>query len=727
MARSRLSAGGGLPALFYVLRKAREAGGILKFYRKMREKNACKTCALGMGGQLGGMVNEAGHFPEVCKKSVQAQAGDMNGVISEEFLKKSPIAYLENLDSVDLEKLGRITFPICADPGDKHFRRISWEEALDRTSEAFRKASPDQVFFYSSGRSSNEASFLMQLVARAYGTPNINNCSYYCHQASGVALNQIYGSGTASIDLEDLSKADLAFVAGANPASNHPRLITLLMHLRRRGGKVIVVNPLKELGLTRFRVPSDWRSFLFGSKISDIYLQPHIGSDIALYKALLKGVLERGGIDREFIQANTVGWSELEKDIQQSSWESLLSSCGISREEIDETVNVLLAAKRGIFLWAMGLTHHESGVDNILALANLVLSRGWLGREGAGLLPIRGHSNVQGVGSMGVAPFLKQAFAEKMSALYGIHPVAEPGLDTFASMRAAESGRIRAAFLLGGNLFSSNPDRKWAGAALQKIPFTVYLSTKLNEGHIHGRGKSTVILPVLARDEESQSTTQESMFNFVRLSEGGEPSFAGEMKSEVEILAEFAQRVLPAGRFDWTQMRSHRELRKQIAQVVPGFQELEKIDENKKEFSIPGRVFHESKFPTKDGKARFHVTALSAFKTSPEEFRLMTLRSEGQFNTVVYEREDIYRGNKHRNVVMLSQQDATRLVLKEGTRVRVITEIGSMEVEAAIVDIRSGNLAMYYPEANALVPGRIDAQSKTPAFKSVRARIEKCL
>ncbi len=726
MARPRVSAAGGFPAIAYVFKKGREAGGLLKFYRKMREKNACKTCALGMGGQLGGMVNEAGHFPEVCKKSVQAQAGDMAGVISEEFLKKNSIADLSRLDSADLEKLGRIAFPICADPGDSHFRRISWDEALDRTAKAFRETSPEQVFFYSSGRSSNEAAFLMQLVARAYGTANINNCSYYCHQASGVALTQIYGSGTASIDLEDLAKADLALVAGANPASNHPRLITLLMHLRRRGGKVIVINPLKELGLTRFRVPSDWRSLLFGSKISDIYIQPHIGSDIALYKALLKGVLERAGVDREFIQANTVGWSELEKDIQQSSWESLLTECGVSREEIDEIVNALLAAKRGIFLWAMGLTHHESGVDNILALANLALSRGWLGREGAGLLPIRGHSNVQGVGSMGVAPALKQAFAEKMSALYGIHPVAEAGFDTFASMRAAESGRIRAAFLLGGNLFSSNPDRKWAGAALEKIPFTVYLSTKLNEGHIHGRGKSCVILPVLARDEESQATTQESMFNYVRLSQGGEPLVPGEMRSEVEILAAFAERVLPKGRFDWSGLRSHRELRKQIAQVVPGFQELGNMDDTQKEFSITGRVFHEPKFATKDGKARFHVTALSAFKTDPAEFRLMTLRSEGQFNTVVYEREDLYRGNKHRNVVMLSQQDATRLQLTEGSRVRVKTEIGSMEVQAAIVEIRPGNLAMYYPEANALVPGRIDPQSKTPAFKSVRARIEKC-
>src|ERR1051325_1857330 len=288
MSTPRVRAGGGLAAVGYVLRKGREVGGMRKLYRRLRSRNVCKTCAVGMSG----MVNEAGHFPEVCKKSVQAQAGDMAPPIGEDWFRATRISAMERLSSAEFERLGRLAFPIMAGPGDAHFRRVSWAEALDRAGAAIRGAPPDQVFFYSSGRSSNEAAFLMQLVARAYGTANIHNCSFYCHNASSVALGRVYGSGTASITLDDLGRTDLVLVAGANPASNHPRLITQLVALRRRGGKVIVVNPLREIGLVRFRVPSDWRSLVLGSQVADIYLQPHVGGDVALFKALLKGLVE---------------------------------------------------------------------------------------------------------------------------------------------------------------------------------------------------------------------------------------------------------------------------------------------------------------------------------------------------------------------------------------------------------------------------------------------------
>ncbi|MCA9416862.1 MAG: molybdopterin-dependent oxidoreductase, partial [Candidatus Omnitrophica bacterium] len=264
MAKPRVTAGGGLSAVRYVLRKGVEAGGFWKLYQRLRLRNTCKTCALGMGGQKGGMVNESGHFPEVCKKSVQAQVADMQSAISEDFFRSTPIAYLESQTPAQMENFGRLAFPLLAEPGDTHFRRVSWKEAFDRTGEAFKLAEPSKVFWYASGRSGNEAAYLFQLVARAYGTANIHNCSYYCHQASGVGLARIYGSGTASIVLEDIAKADFVMVIGANPASNHPRLITQFVNLRRRGGKVLVINPLREIGLVKFRIPSDWRSMLFG-------------------------------------------------------------------------------------------------------------------------------------------------------------------------------------------------------------------------------------------------------------------------------------------------------------------------------------------------------------------------------------------------------------------------------------------------------------------------------
>lgn len=723
MAKPRVSAAGGFPAIVYTARKAFQSGNPLAFARRMQSRNACKTCALGMGGQHGGMTNEAGHFPEFCKKSVQAQVADMQGAISEDFFRRTPIAQLRFMTPAELERLGRLAFPVIAEEGDTHYRRIRWDEALDRAGGALRGADPRQVFVYSSGRSSNEAAFLLQLVARAYGTPNINNCSYYCHQASGVALNDVYGSGTASVTLEDLEHADFALVAGANPASNHPRLITQLVSMRRRGGKVLVINPLKELGLTRFRIPSSLRSLAFGSTVSDLYLQPHVGSDIALFKALLKGVIEARGIDRPFLDAHSDGWEAVRQDIEAASWDTLLDTCGVPRSQINEAVRLMVESERGIFLWAMGLTHHTHGVDNVQALANLALSLGWFGHPGCGLLPIRGHSNVQGVGSMGVAPAVRESFAQALEEAYGIEVPREPGLDTFASMTAAERGEIRAAVLLGGNLFASNPDRDWAGRALRNIDTTIALTTKLNEGHVHGRGKTSLILPVLARDEEAQATTQESMFNYVRLSDGGKPAVRGELRSEVDIVASLAERILPPGRFDWSRLRSHAALREQIASIVPGYDQIGAIEGAGGEFHVRGRRFHERTTATATSKAHLRVTPLPESSLGADEFRMMTLRSEGQFNSVVYDEEDLYRGNTRRDVVMMSAEDAARLGLAEGDPVHVVTEVGKMRVLVAIVDIRAGNLAMYYPEANALVPRRIDPRSKTPAFKSVAARI----
>src|SRR5262245_58138586 len=368
MATPRIRAGGGFAAVRYVLRKGREAGGFIPLYRRLRSRNACKTCALGMGGQRGGMVNEAGHFPEVCKKSVQAQAGDMAAPIPERWFATTPLAAMERLSSAEFERLGRLAFPVMATERDTHFRRVSWPEALDRAGAALRGVRPDEVFFYASGRSSNEAAFLMQLVARAYGTANIHNCSFYCHNASGVALGRVYGSGTASIGLQGLREADLVLVAGANPASNHPRLIAQLVALRRRGGTVIVVNPLRELGLVRFRVPSDWRSMLLGSEVSDLYLQPHVGSDVALLTLLLQGVVAHGAVDEGYVREHTSGWEALRAAVAAEPRTALLEACGVPAAEVDAAAERICSARRGLVAWAMGITQHANGVDNVRAL-----------------------------------------------------------------------------------------------------------------------------------------------------------------------------------------------------------------------------------------------------------------------------------------------------------------------------------------------------------------------
>jgi molybdopterin-dependent oxidoreductase alpha subunit len=723
MPKPVVSAAGGFAAIRYSLRKGREAGGLFRLYRRLRSRNACKTCAFGMGGQRGGMVNELGGFPEVCKKSIQAQAGDMQRPILESFFREHSVEELERWTPMQLEYAGRLVFPVAWSDGETHFRRIGWIEALDRVAADLGSTPPAQSFFYASGRSSNEAAFLLQLLARAYGTRNIHNCSSYCHQASGVALTRMLGSGTATVTLDDLDLADFALVVGANPASNHPRLVVKLIELRRRGGMVIVINPLRELGLVRFRIPSAPRSLLFGSDVSNLYLQPHVGSDIAVFKALLKGVLERDGADRSFLQEHVEDWKAVEADAREADWGDLLHRCGLGRQEIDRAVNAIVRAKSGMCLWAMGLTHHEHGVHNILALGNLAMSRGWIGGRGRGLMPIRGHSNVQGVGSVGFTPALKQAFADKMAEVYGFSPGTEAGLDTYGSMEAAAAGQIKVAVLLGGNLYGSNPDQSWAGQALRKIGTAVHITTKLNPGHVHGRGRFNLVLPVLARDEERQATTQESMFNYVRLSDGGHPPPQGEARSEVEVVGALASRLLPPGPFPFERMSSHRAIREAIAAVVPGYAAIGGIDSTRKEFQIGGRTFHEPRFNTESGKIRASRTPTTTFEVGDGEFRLMTLRSEGQFNTVVYEEEDLYRGITRRDVVMMNAADGERLGLEEDKPVTVATSTGRMRAFVAFVDIPPGDLAMYYPEANVLVPRRVDRASGTPAFKSITARI----
>ena len=717
------NAGGGLGAVRYTFEKARQSGGLLTLIRRLRQPNACKTCALGMGGQAGGMRNERGSFPEVCKKSVQAQAADMQPPISERFFAEHSVAELARWSARDLEAAGRLGFPVVWRRGEGHFRRVAWADAYQIAGAALRSTEPARAFFYSSGRSSNEAAFLLQCLARVYGTNNVNNCSYYCHQASSVALQRAVGTGTATVTLADLERADLAVVIGANPASNHPRLITQLVNLRRRGGKVIVINPFKEVGLVRFRIPSDWRSLLFGSEVSDLYLQPHVGADIALLKALLKGIVEGGHTDQDFLAAHVDGWEAVEADARSSSASALLASCGVPDGEVEAAVRLLAASRRTIFCWAMGVTQHAHGVDNVLAIVNLALSRGMVGKPGAGLLPIRGHSNVQGVGSMGFSPAVKAEFAQRLQQLYGVSLPTTPGLHTLASVEAAGRGEIDYALLLGGNLFAATPDRTWAAPALQKIGTTVYITTKLNEGHIHGRGGTCLLLPALARDEERECTTQESMFNFVRVSAGGAPARSAEMRAEVEIIATLAGMVLPSGPVDFGRLRDHHAIRAAIAAVVPGYAAIGEIDASGKEFQIGGRTLSTPAFQTVTGKAHAQVTPLPDFPLANHEFRLTTLRSEGQFNTVVYEDEDVYRGNERRDVVMMNETDAKSLGLHRDQRVSVRTTSGSMDALVRFAALPPGNLAMYYPEANVLIPRRIDPASGTPVFKSTAARI----
>jgi molybdopterin-dependent oxidoreductase alpha subunit len=783
----KVRTGGGWPALWYTLQKSREAGGFRKLWKAMRSKNACKTCALGMGGQRGGMVNEAGHFPEVCKKSLQAMVADMQGAITADFWANYGPQQLRGLSPRELENCGRLTQPVLYTPELRRFQPISWDAAYRRIGDKLRELDPDQTFWYFSGRSSNEAGFLLQLFARIYGTNNVNNCSYYCHQASGVGLSTVTGSGTATVQLEDVEHADLVFVIGGNPASNPPRLMRTLMSVRRRGGDVIVINPVVETGLVNFSVPSDVISLLFGTKIASQYVQPHIGGDLALLTGVAKRVVELGAHDQAFLAETCNGWPQLRERLQAVAWDEIVEKSGVSRDEIERIAQRYARARNVVFSWTMGVTHHAHGVQNVQAIANLALLRGMVGKPGAGLLPIRGHSNVQGIGSVGVAPKLRDRVFERLQSHFGVELPTAPGRDTMACIDGAHGGDLKFGLCLGGNLYGSNPDSRYAEQALARLDMIVYLSTTLNTGHAFGLARETVILPVLARDEEPQPTTQESMFNYVRLSDGGPARHAGP-KSEVEVIATIAAEVAAGARsaskdaqaparmpepahaavgasaaavaargatialppsngqsahnehetitsgqrsglhsVDWQSMQNTGRIRDAIAAIIPGFEKIADIDRTKEEFQIGGRTIHEPRFATADGRANLHVHDLPALQgTRDGELRLMTIRSEGQFNTVVYEDYDLYRGVERRDVILIHPDDVRRLGLDPSMTVAVHGPAGSLHGVRVhpYVDIRPGNAAMYYPEANVLVSRELDPASKTPAFKCVIVRVE---
>ncbi len=721
----KVGSGGGFRAIWYTWKKGREAGGVWKLYKAMRTRNACKTCALGMGGQQGGMVNEAGSFPEVCKKSLQAMVADMQPGILPTFWAQNSVEHMQTLTPRELEHCGRLVQPVLYEKGQSHYRPITWEDAFARIAAKLKQVTPDESFWYFSGRSSNEAGFLLQLMARMYGTNNVNNCSFYCHQASGVGLQSSVGSGTATIVLEDVEHADCVFLIGGNPASNHPRLMTSLMNVRRRGGKVIVINPVVETGLVKFRVPSHPVSLMLGTKIATQYIQPHIGGDLALLWGIAKAVFEAGAEDAPFLANHCRDSEAYRETVEQLSWDEIETKSGVARPEIEAIAKTYAGAKKAIFSWTMGITHHAHGVQNVQAIANLAMVRGMLGRPGCGLMPIRGHSNVQGIGSVGVTPKLKDAIFDSLKSKFNVDLPTSPGLDTLACMDAAAEGRIKVGFCLGGNLYGSNPDSTFADQALSNLDLNVMLSTTLNTGHAHGLAAETIILPVLARDEEPQATTQESMFNFVRLSDGGPTRLPGP-RSEVEVIATIGQHVVGEGRgVDWQAMRQTSTIRDWIGAVVPGYQQITEIDKTKQEFQLAGRTFHKPKFGTEDGRAVLHQHELPALQGDANQLRMMTVRSEGQFNTVVYEEEDLYRNQDRRDVILMHPDDLRRLGLNHDQRVTVRSETGAMEgiLARGYESIRAGNALMYYPESNVLVSKTVDPASKTPAFKCVLVTI----
>ena len=421
------------------------------------------------------------------------------------------------------------------------------------------------------------------------------------------------------------------------------------------------------------------------------------------------------------------GFAEYKRELEESSWSELCESSGLTREAIETVAGRYARASRAVFAWGMGITHHQHGVENVEAIANLSLLRGMIGKPHAGLLPLRGHSNVQGIGTIGVKPVLPKQVFEAMEQELGIELPQSTGLDTLACLTKAHEGHIDTALIMGGNLYEATPDSQWAQQALDRIGCKIFLTTTLNRGHIHGLDNSeAIVFPVTARDEEWQSTTQESMFNYVRLSDGGIERLTN-VKPEVEILCELASRMVPTGTLDFEVFKTHDTIRQAIAKIIPGMEDLADIGVAKKEFHVRQRLLHRPDFKTATGKARFsrHQWRNRRHTDAQYPFQLMSVRSEGQFNSIIYEDSDSYRGASHRWVVFVGASDLERLGVKPGQSVTLRSERGEMrDIIVQEFDLPTGNLMAYYPEANVLTSRKTDPRSNTPAFKSTAVALE---
>ncbi|MEA5510328.1 FdhF/YdeP family oxidoreductase [Crocosphaera sp. UHCC 0190] len=731
--------GGGLPLIEDWARHTISHEGP-QLWQTLLHKSACLSCAWGTGGQKGGFTNEVGETLQRCVKSVEAISAELQPGITPHVFEQHSLEALQKFTSQEADKLGRLSFPVILRAGKSYYERISWNEVYDLVEISFRKPAA-RLASYSSGRSSNEAAYLLQLMMRSLGSNNLADCSDLCHRASAVGLKTVFGTATSFVSLASLQESDCVVLVGSNAPANHPRLMNELIKLRDRGGTVIVINPVEEVGLVKFASPAfPVKSLISGSDIASLFLKPHPGSDLALFIGIQKSLIERGLIKQDFLENYTENWQTVLQQSQATSWESITDTCGVSQADIETAATLISKAKGVVFAWAMGITQQVNGVESIFSIANTALMTANVGKLGAGLMPIRGHSNVQGFGSMGVTNNLRQDIQDALERLLGRSLNSIPGYDARSLIDAADDKKVDTLLCLGGNLYAANPDLTQAKRALGNIETVIYLSTKPNLGHFHGLGsQNTLILPVYTRFENPHQTTVESGNNFVRFNDAGKTHLKdADLVSEVDFITELAHRLLGDSPVNWRKLQDTRYVRQLISQTIPGYEKIGEIDETKQEFTISGRIFTEPKFPTASGKAMMQETPLPMISLpKPEDFgvsvpfsgivlALITGRSYRQHNTVVYHTDDPYRGMPHRHCILMHPDDVEKAGLSNHQRVTVQGDGGHLEnIEIICGAIKQGAALMFYPEANILMKAHIDPRSHTPAYKRVPVLVYK--
>ena len=732
-------AAAGVEAVAVALKRAVQHMGVVRSGRSLLKLNQvdgfdCQGCAW--------PDPAAGHrhTAEFCENGVKAVADEATrDLLGRAFFEKHSVAELAEHTDYWLNRQGRITEPFVLREGSDRYEPIEWDDAFAMMARHLNAISPDQALFYTSGKVSNEAAYLYQLFARAYGTNNLPDCSNMCHESSGTALSETIGIGKGSVSLEDIHQAELIVVMGQNPGTNHPRMLSALEEAKQHGARIIAVNPLKETGLVRFKNPQHAKGVVGpGTGLADLYLQVRTNGDLALLQAIGSLLLEWGCVDREFVDRHTVGFDDYADALGRLDWDKVLRSTGLSRDQIEEAARMFQASSRTITCWAMGITQHHNAVATIKEIVNLALLQGNIGKPGAGVCPVRGHSNVQGDRTMGIWERVPGHFLDRIRDEFGFEPPREHGYDSVAAIKALRDGDAKVFVGLGGNFVSVAPDTSVTEEAMRSAALTVHVSTKLNRSHVvHGR--EALILPPLGRSEKDltggikQRVTVEDSMSAVHASHGPLEPASPHLRSEVDIICSLAEATLPTSTIPWASFRAdYSEIRRSIARVVPDCAAYDEKVDQPGGFVLPHPPRDSRTFPTKAGKAVFSVSPVEVMEIPEGKLLLQTIRSHDQFNSTIYGLSDRYRGIEGgRRVVFLHRDDITSLGFREGDFVDIISEWDGVERQVptfrvVAYDQPRGCAAAYYPETNPLVPlGHTAEGSNQPAYKSVIVRLER--
>ncbi|TWP47464.1 FdhF/YdeP family oxidoreductase [Lentzea tibetensis] len=735
----------GIPGVVVSLQRGVEQMGVGRTVKTLRLLNQregfdCPGCA---------WPEPQGHrrMAEFCENGAKAVAEEATKRrVTREFFQQHSIAELGEKTDYWLGQQGRLTEPMVLRPNATHYEPIGWDDAFSLVATELNSlASPDEAVFYTSGRTSNEAAFLYQLLVRAFGTNNLPDCSNMCHESSGAALIETTGVGKGSVSLNDITIADLVVVVGQNPGTNHPRMLSALEDAKRNGAKIIAVNPLPEAGLLRFKNPQNVRGVIGrGTELADEFVQIKIGGDQALFQAIGHLLLSWGKVDQEFIDEKTHGFAEYAEHVSTIDWDRVLHATGLTKDQVKRVAGMFVDSERTIACWAMGLTQHKHAVPTIREVTNVILLRGMIGKPGAGLCPVRGHSNVQGDRTMGINEKAPEKFLAALEDEFGIPVPRGHGHDTVNAIRAMRDGKAKVFFAVGGNFVSATPDTPVTEQAMRSCSLTVQVSTKLNRSHVVP-GTTALILPALGRTESDlqhsgeQFVTVEDSMSCVHRSQGRLAPASDQLLSEISIVCRLARKVLgPNHPVPWEAFeRDYDRIRDRIANVVPGCTDYNARVRQPDGFILPHAPRDSREFPgTNTGKANFTANELTVLDVPPGALLLQTMRSHDQYNTTIYGLDDRYRGVKDgRRVVLVNPDDIKQLGLSDGQMVDLVSEwpddpTGVTKRRAESFRVISyptarGCAASYFPETNSLVPLDSTAEtSNTPTSKSIVVRLE---